>query len=135
MDKILEATRNLGKLIQDEDCFKRYIESREKNDNDEELQKAIGEFNLVKLSMDQELAKEERDAEKLKALNDDLRRTYSEVMINENMINFQTAKREVDELVAKIYSVIVKCSLGENPETAEFEESCGGDCASCGGCH
>ena len=135
MDEILKQTRILGKLIQNEECFKSYIAAKEKNDADEQLQKHIGDFNLIKMNLDNELSKEVKDEEKLKAINSDLRRVYADIMANESMQAFGTAKKELDTLISAIYSVLVKCAGGEDPETAEFETACGGDCSSCGGCH
>ncbi len=135
MDKILELSRELGKLLQQEQCYKDYMHAKDVNDNDENLQKEIGEFNIVKLSIDQELSREERDEQKFRELNEQLRRIYSNIMVNESMQAFQKSKAELDRLVAGIYSVIVKCAGGENPDEVNFEDGCSGNCSSCGGCH
>ena len=94
MDKILELSRELGALLQSEQCYKDYMHAKDVNDNDEELQKQIGEFNLVKLSIDEELTKEERDEEKFRELNTKLRQIYSNIMVNESMQAFQKSKAE-----------------------------------------
>ena len=135
MDKILELSRELGKLLQQEQCYKDYMHAKDVNDNDENLQKEIGEFNLVKLSIDQELGREERDEQKFRELNEQLRRIYSNIMVNESMQAFQKSKADLDRLVAGIYSVIVKCAGGENPDEVTMEDGCSGNCSSCGGCH
>ena len=57
---IIELTRKLGAAIQQEQSYKNFMAIREKNDNNEELQKQIGEFNLLKMQLDEELQKEER---------------------------------------------------------------------------
>ena len=41
---IIELTRKLGAAIQQEEAYKNFIAIRTKNDNDEELQKQIGEI-------------------------------------------------------------------------------------------
>ena len=45
---IIEMAREMGKLIQESDEYKALMEARTASDNDEELQKQIGEFNLNK---------------------------------------------------------------------------------------
>lgn len=135
MDKILELSRELGRTILSEQCYKDYAAAVEANDNDESLQKEVGQFNLIKLSIDQELSREERDEEKLRELNAELRRIYSNIMVNENMQKFQKAKAELDRVVSGVYSVITKCVNGENPDEVTMEENCGGNCSSCAGCH
>ena len=48
MDVIKEA-RNLGKAIQSDPRFLRYAKARLANDDNSELQDAIGNFNLVRM--------------------------------------------------------------------------------------
>ncbi len=135
MDEILKQARALGALIQNEECYKQYIHAKEVNDDDEELQKAIGEFNLIKMNLDTELSKEDKDEEKLKAINTQLREVYSDIMANESMQSFSVAKKQLDELVSGIYSVLIRCASGENPDEVDIQSGCSGDCSSCGGCH
>ena len=135
MDKILELSRESGALLQEERCYKDYMHAKDVNDNDEDLQKQIGEFNIVKLSIDEQLSKEERAEEKFRELNTKLRQIYSNIMVNESMQQFQKSKAELDRLVAGIYSVIVKCASGEHPSEVTMEDGCSGNCGSCGGCH
>ena len=49
---IIEAARNLGAAIQQDERYKKYIEAKKANDADEELQELIGEFNLARMSVD-----------------------------------------------------------------------------------
>lgn len=135
MEEIIAKTRELCKLLQSDESFKKYIAAKEVNDNDEQLQEDIGAFNLAKMAIDNALGEEERDDEKVKALNEDLRKAYSKIMVNENMQYYQAVKQQLDKLVNDITSLIVICANGEDPDTAEIPSSCGGDCASCGGCH
>ena len=44
---IIELTRALGAAIQETEEYKRFMSAKEKNDNDEALQKQIGDFNLL----------------------------------------------------------------------------------------
>lgn len=136
-EKLLELTKEIGRLIQSNEDYISYMNAKKQNDNDGALQKCIGEFNLLKFAIDEELVKsdEEKDEEKIKRLNDDLRRVYADIMVNNNMQEFQESKRKVDELVNKIYSVILQCASGMDPEEATFDDACTGDCSSCGGCH
>ena len=77
---IIEMTRKLGAAIQQDERYIRYAKAKLANDNDEELQKAIGEFNLIRMQMDGELSNEERDEEMIKELNEKLRNVYSSIM-------------------------------------------------------
>lgn len=134
---IIEMTRQLGVAIQDSEIYKLYATCRENNDKDEELQKLIGEFNLLRMSLSNELSKEEdkKDKEKIQSLNGDLNTCYETIMKNENMMKFNAAKEGIDALVNKITMIIGLAVEGEDPLTCETESSCTGSCSTCGGCH
>ena len=132
---ILEASRALGAEIQKDERFIRYAKARLANDNDKQLQDGIGEFNVVRMNLDNEMANETRDEEKIKELNEKLRKIYSELMSSSAMIEYNTAKAEMDSLLADVNSVIIQCVEGADPATCEPEQhSCSGSCESCGGC-
>ena len=57
---VIEQVRNLGKAIQSDERFIRYAKARLANDNDKELQAAIGEFNIIRMELDKEISSEEK---------------------------------------------------------------------------
>ena len=73
MDVIKEA-RNLGKAIQSDPRFLRYAKARLANDDNSELQDAIGNFNLVRMELDREANSETKSDDKIKELNEKLER-------------------------------------------------------------
>ena len=73
MDVIKEA-RNLGKAIQSDPRFLRYAKARLANDDNSELQDAIGSFNLVRMELDREANSETKSDDKIKELNEKLER-------------------------------------------------------------
>lgn len=133
---IITLAREIGKEIQKD---QRYIDletARKNSDEDESLQTAIGEFNLKRMAINNEAQKEDRDEDKLKELNDDLRNIYAQIMQNPNMTAYNEAKTELDTLVQRATAIISMSAEGEDPDTCDYEaSSCGGNCASCGGCH
>lgn len=133
---IIELTRQLGKMIQNEEAYLKYQIAKQAADEDEELQELIGEFNLKRLSISNETSKEEneRDREKLIKLNNEMRSAYAKAMSNERMIAYNDAKGEFDMLINRIEAIIRKSCIGEDPETADYTPSCSGSCAECGGC-
>lgn len=132
---IIEMTRQLGVEIQKQEVFKRYIAAKEANDQDAQLQEDIGQFNLIRLSLDQCLSGEEKNAEKVKELNMQLKDQYAKIMASEAMINYNTAKTELDVLVNQINSIITQTVNGADPLTCDISSGCSGSCESCGGCH
>ncbi len=134
MDVIKQA-RELGRAIQGDERFIRYAKAKLTNDNDNELQDAIGQFNLVRMELDRELDSESKDDDKVKELNEKLRSVYSGIMSSAAMIEYNTAKAELDTLVNEVNTIISKSIDGEDPETCDTSSGCTGSCSSCAGCH
>ena len=132
---IIEATRNLGVEIQKDERFIRFIKAKLANDNDENLQNQIGEFNTIRMNLDREMNAETQDENKIKELNEKLREIYTAVMSSKTMLEYNTAKAEVDAMLNDINSIIMQCVEGEDPMTAEPHTACTGSCSTCGGCH
>ncbi len=133
---IIAAARALGAAIQADERYKKVLEQRRINDADKELQELIGEFNMARMSVDNELGKEEgRDEEKIKEFNSTLRRLYGKIMCNDNMIEYNKAKEEFDAVMQRANAIIELCTEGEDPATCEPPTGCTGSCATCGGCH
>lgn len=132
----IDAARKLGAAIQADEAYVKYSEAIKKNDANEELQTKISEFNIKRMNLDNELSKEEneRNDEKIKALNEELRALYDEVINHPLMVEFNNAKAAMDKLLSDINSIIMMCAQGQDPETCEIS-SCTGSCATCGGCH
>ena len=134
MDVIAKA-RELGKAIQQDERFIRYAKARLANDDDKELQDAIGEFNLVRMELDREVNSDEKNDDKVKELNEKLRKVYSSIMSSPAMVEYNTAKAALDTLVNEINVIISKSIDGEDPDTCDTSSGCTGSCDSCGGCH
>ena len=131
---IIELTRKLGAAIQQEEAYKNFIAIRTKNDNDEELQKQIGEFNLLKMQLDEELQKEEKNEDKIREANERVLEVYNTIMSSDAMQEFNKAYTEYKALTDKIMNILAMCQNGEDPETCE-PSNCTGNCSSCSGCH
>ncbi len=131
---VIEQVRILGKAIQADERFIRYAKARLENDNNAELQAAIGKFNIIRMELDREMQADEKNDEKVKELNEQLRSVYGDIMSAPAMVEYNTAKAALDSLVNEINTVISKTLDGEDPETCDTT-ACTGSCATCGGCH
>lgn len=132
---IIKMTRELGKLIQQDERYIAYNKAKDANDEDKELQQLIGEFNMKRIELNTEMSKDEKDSEKLKELDEQIKALYAKVMENKNMSAFNDAKTAMDNMLSEINTIITMCANGEDPETCSAQHSCGGSCSSCGGCH
>ena len=132
---VIEQARELGKAIQQDERFLRYAKARLANDDNKELQDLIGSFNLTRMEIDRENANGQKDELKMTELNAKLRQIYSEIMSSPAMVEYNTAKAELDTMVNEVNVIISKCIDGEDPETCDTHSGCTGSCSSCGGCH
>ena len=123
--------------LQKEEAFLALAHAMEQNDSDEALQQMIGDFNLARIDLNSELSKsaEEKDGEKVAALNTKVNELYNQIMANESMAAYNEAKTEMDNLMQYINAILTTAVNGGDPRTVEEPSSCGGDCSGCSGCH
>lgn len=133
---IIEQARALGAALQEDERYKKFDEAAKLNDTGTDIQNKIGEFNLMRAELNQEMAKPDKDGEKMTKLDNDLRAIYDEIMNMPSMIAFNEAKEELDKLLSSINYIITCAANGEDPMTCPDEAPhCSGSCSSCGGCH
>lgn len=134
---VITMARELGKAIQSSEEYKKLNTAKEINDNDETLQKQIEEFNMIRVQLSTLMQDENKDEEKMKTLDGELKGLYATVMGNPNMLNFNEAKQDIDKLMNGITTILMACVNGDDPDTCEaYPASCDGSCSSCGGgCH
>ena len=132
--ELVEKARELGVAIQDTDEFTAFIVAKTAADKSETLQDKLGQFNLKKLDLNRAIVADEKDAEKIAELNGEVKKLYEEIVSDPLMIAYSTTKDELDGVVRFILQIIQGSADGENPYEIE-EQSCGGACSACGGCH
>jgi cell fate (sporulation/competence/biofilm development) regulator YlbF (YheA/YmcA/DUF963 family) len=132
-----EAVRNLGKAIQNDCRYKRYIAAKKANDENDALQNQIGEFQLLRMNFQRDAEKSEQASEKLTKMEETLQKMYDAIISTDGMKEFQAAKDEVDSMMNDVDAIISLSLSGEDPETCHTTgEGCGGNCANCSaGCH
>jgi cell fate (sporulation/competence/biofilm development) regulator YlbF (YheA/YmcA/DUF963 family) len=125
---VIEMAKELAQAItQDERCMHLQL-SKATSDGDMELQKLIGEFNLIKIRLSVEYKKTPPDNKKLEKIQSELKHIYANIMRNPNMTEYTAAKEEMDKLLMHINSIIQMSISGEIDTDA-----CGGNCEGCGG--
>ena len=133
---VIKAARNLGAAIQADERFVEYARTKLALDKDEVLQDLVGKFNIARMNIERLGEQEERDEEKFREANLELREIYDSIMNNENMKAYNDAKLGVDKMISDVMGIIQMCSEGADPETCEIPEGgCTGSCSTCAGCH
>ena len=132
---IIEKARELGKLIQQEESYIALQKAQADADADMELQNLIGDFNMKRMSINNEASKKDKDSDKLALLNSQIREDYSKIMSNKNMIAYNEAKDAFDMVANRVLAIVQQSAEGADPETADYStSSCSGSCSTCGGC-
>lgn len=130
----IQAARELGRAIQKDARYIRIIAAQENNDKDAELQRDIGTFNGMRGQLNDEVQKEEKDTDKIKQMDADLKALYQKIFDNKHMQEFTEARNDFQEMLTFINQIISGSASGENPDTIELQANCGGDCGGCSGC-
>lgn len=132
---IIEKARELGKLIQQEESYIALQKAQADADADMDLQNLIGDFNMKRMSINNEASKKDKDSDKLALLNSQMREDYSKIMSNKNMIAYNEAKDAFDVIANRVLAIVQQSAEGADPETADYStSSCSGNCSTCGGC-
>ena len=132
---IIEKARELGKLIQQEESYIALQKAQADADADMDLQNLIGDFNMKRMSINNEASKKDKDRDKLALLNSQMREDYSKIMSNKNMIAYNEAKDAFDMVANRVLAIVQQSAEGADPETADYStSSCSGSCSTCGGC-
>ncbi len=135
MENIILTTKTLGKQIQANESYIAMNKAREAVDASDELQQQIQEFTMLKMTLNQELSKEPRDDAKVASLDEQIRTLHKTVTENPVMLAYNDAKLAFDTVVDMVNKILSASLNGQDPETADQIESCGGSCSSCSGCH
>ena len=130
---IIEITRELGRAIQQDECYSRYLLAKDANDKDEELQNLIGEFNLKRIAINSENSKADKDQARLEHLNEELTQVYERIMANPHMQEYNAAKVALDSRLQRVNTIIMMCANGADPDTADAS-ACSGSCDGCSSC-
>ena len=134
---IIEQARALGKEIQKDERYAKMQAALVKADADKGLQDLIGQFNMKRMSAQNEMQQENHDENKIKGYQLSMDTLYETIMKNPNMIDYNAAKTDMELLMRRVNAILEESANGGDPETADYHEhECGGHCEECGGdCH
>lgn len=135
MDAILNF-KEAAKAFQTDDRYLALQSARKANDEDKALQDKIGEFQLVRLDLNNEMDKDDKDEARIAELNSRVNQLYNDVMGNENMVAYNKAKDDIEGFMNYVNAIINAAIDGQNPMEVEepVPHDCGDGCSSCSGC-
>ena len=131
----IDLFKRAAMALQTDSRYLALDQARKMNDSDEELQNMIGEFNLARMDLNNEIGKSERNDARIAELNEKVNTLYGQIMNDEGMIAYNEAKRECEAVVNYIDAIINAAMNGGDPMAVqEPSASCTGSCSTCGGC-
>ena len=104
-------------------------------DEDQVLQELIGQFNLLRIDLNEEIGKSERDNQKIAELNEKVGKVYNQIMETPAMVTYNEAKTAVEGMINHINAIVNTAVEGGDPMLVEEPSACTGSCSSCSGCH
>ena len=126
---ILDAAKEIGIALEQSEEFKQLDEATKIQNNDDEAQRLIGEYNLVRLQLMQKMQGKDMTDEQLNQIRMQLADEFDKLMQYEIIKNYIDAKETFDNLYNKVKNVIDFYASGEK------SGGCSGSCSTCGGCH
>lgn len=126
---IFELAAELGKTLKNDKRLIALEEARKVYEADERVGKLMMEYEVQQKAIQNEAAKDERDMELLKMIQERIDVIYDQIVATESYKALEKAQNEVNDLMEMVNSTITFNITGEQPS------SCTHDCSSCGGCH
>ena len=132
---VIAIARELGKAIQQDDRYIAYMLAKQANDEDTKLQGLINGFDRLRVELQMEVGKPDRDNDKIAELNEAIKSTYKRIMSDPKMLVYEAAKTGYDQLMSQVNTVISMSGNGVDPDEFDLESTaCSGSCAGCSGC-
>jgi cell fate (sporulation/competence/biofilm development) regulator YlbF (YheA/YmcA/DUF963 family) len=113
MADLLEMAKQLGRALQQDERYLAFRKASEENDGDAELQNLIAQFNQKRLDLGNEEDAPEQDADRVRALGEEVSTMYSQIMSNGSMRKYQAARAEFEQLLDGINRVIAMSAVAE----------------------
>ena len=138
MDNIEKLTRQLGKAIQLDKRYIDFINARQDNEKDDELNDLLGQVQIIHMNYGREAQKgDDADQDKLDEYEKNFNEIFARVKSHPTMVKYENARDELDALMKYVTGILSMCAVGEDPMTCDptAKNGCVGDCSSCGGCN
>ena len=136
MENAILKFKQAAAAFQEEEGYKTLAAARKANDEDTDLQQMLGEFNLVRMDLNNELTKEDRSDSRITELNERINALYNSIMSNEHMVAYNKAKEDIEGFIHYVNAILNAAIDGEDPMLVDPpppEENCSGSCNSCAG--
>ena len=130
MDMIFQKTRELGEALLESEIYTKMKAAEEKAMKNEEAARLMSEMLERRSSIQEMMQQTNPDPAALKRLSDEMDDIQEQLQMMDDIVELTQARSEFTGLINQVNQVLQFIVTGRMEE-----ESCGGDCSSCGGCH
>ena len=130
---VIQLARQLGKAIQEDECFINLQLAQQQADADAPLQEILGKYGAQREALVAEAKASGMDSPKVQEMNAQLGRLYADILQSENMKSFMSAQEELTKLTGHITQIVEGSAAGQNPDAIEYQQVRRGGCGG-GGC-
>ncbi len=127
--EILDMAQALGEAIKADPRTARFQKAKEAYDADEKLVKAVKEYNVQKMAMNEQLKAESHDDAVTDAIQRRIEEIYNEIISSPVMAEYSESEKELNDFL-NLVNMTISCAItGEEMGCTEEK------CKTCGHCH
>lgn len=127
MTDVMNKARELGNYILDCELYKQAEKAREAFDGDMEAREILFSYNEKHRKMEELMEKGGSGGEEFKLANEEFGEALKRLEANEVIKNLINSENRLNNCFSQAVNIVKATVFGE--------DSCTGNCGSCGGCH
>ena len=127
--EIFDKARDLGLAVIESNVYKKMKDAEAAQETDADAMALLKEYSDLRMELGKEVQAGEPTAERMAEIRELVNAKYEEVTANPIISAYIAAKNEFDLVMQQMNTILSYYINGEE------NTNCGGDCASCGGCH
>lgn len=127
--EIFDKARDLGLAVIESDVYKKMKDAEAAQETDADAMALLKEYSDLRVELGKEVQAGEPTSERMTEIRDLINTKYNEVSSHPTISAYIAAKNEFDLILQQMNTILSYYINGED------NSNCGGDCASCGGCH
>lgn len=130
MDSVLDKARELAMALTESEEYLAYKEAESIQLSDQEACKMLADYRVTQDNLAKRAAADGVSKEELEAIQAEAQASFNSLLENVSIKNYLDAQSKFSNLVSQVNNIISYFVSGQ-----ASGGGCGGNCASCGGCH
>jgi cell fate (sporulation/competence/biofilm development) regulator YlbF (YheA/YmcA/DUF963 family) len=131
MDQVFLKTRELGQALMESEAYLAMKAAEDTAMQNEEAAGTMSKYIEVRGQLQEIMSQKDPDAGKMAALSEEMESLQTKLRSIDDILNLTAAREAFNALIGQVNQVLQFIVTGNMEEESA---SCGGGCASCGGC-